>query len=125
MTDVDEPAIINPNDGGPDWAPMCFRGQTDSHGIREMIGMAKRWFCVFCPEALGYDTSRKRRPITVVHLPTGLAIAECKHGAQAYRLCEDLFGIREFSRPFNESGLQSRVDDIERIYREHGAWGEA
>lgn len=115
--------IVNDQDGGADWAPMEFVGET-ADGRRRFIGMTKRCFGVAaleingcCPLPLGGS----EYPVNVFHLPTGYSVCAARHGAHGMRIADALTHIAEFGRPFDEARLQDRGAEIMAILRREKA----
>ena len=115
---------LNRELAGPAWGPHDFRGLF-RHGraatVESVSGYARRCFAVFCPEALGIKPDDPARPVLIVYLPIGQMIGPgCRHGAQAFRLCDALlYGFPEFEA-VNMAGITKRTPEVVEVMRKHG-----
>lgn len=118
------PPILNKRLGGPDWGPIQFVGLVNGGNRVKCDGMARRLFAVFCLEANGLPPEPKPDgavwPIIIAHLPTGMRVAEARHGAQGYRIGDALLDIEEFGLPLDVAALEGRAEDIARLINENG-----
>lgn len=107
--------LLNKFSGRANWGPANFLGRVGPGDVRGFTGMARG---VFAITATAEDD---KRPVSLVHLPSGAELAECKHGAQAMRLADELMAtFPEFGLPFDEARLIPRTAEIVDVMRKHG-----
>jgi len=113
--------IINRKMAGATWAPHAFRGRMGPRRVMGIVGMARRCFAMFCPEALGLKPEESGRPVIAIWLPIGrqLGPVGLKHGAQAMRLCDALLERFPEFEAVDMDGLAARQPEIIEVFRSH------
>jgi hypothetical protein len=115
--------LVNPL-AGDDWRPALFRQYLE---VVENAGTA---FEVAKPVyletsgvargvwAVAADGFKPDWPVTLIHLPTGTSLTDCRHGADAMELADrlDCEPFRSVFRPTLDQDLFDRLwPDIERL----------